>query len=157
MALLGLGLALVVAWLAVVVRQRFEGPDAQASSGMYAFGDLLLGVAVFGMCALVPIALGLYWLRAVGKFWAVLVRGTALYTLTGLAALAAILWANQTRSSWLLLAQARFGLMPLGALALLACAGFAPQSRHRWLLGGAAVADAGMFAGVVVSHFLLHA
>lgn len=35
---------------------------AQASSGMYAFGDLLLLLALFGILALFPTGLGLYFL-----------------------------------------------------------------------------------------------
>ena len=35
---------------------------AQASSGMYAFGDLILFVAVFGILALFPTGLALYFL-----------------------------------------------------------------------------------------------
>jgi hypothetical protein len=155
--LLGLFVALMMAWLAVAVRQHFEGPDALASQGMYAFGEMLLGVAVFGVLALCPIALGLYWLRSVGKFWAALVPGAMLYASTGLAALGAILLAGQSTGGWMLLAQARFGLMPLGALALLVCACFAPQARHRWLLGGAAFADGAIFAAIVLVHFVFQA
>ena len=35
---------------------------AQASSGMYAFGDLLLFIGVFGILALFPTGLALYFL-----------------------------------------------------------------------------------------------
>lgn len=47
--------AFLIASAAVGVRlANTSGPDAQASSGMYAFGDALLFVAVFGVAALVP-------------------------------------------------------------------------------------------------------
>jgi len=66
-------LAGAVSWIAVAIRQHFtSGPDALASSGMYAFGDLVIGLAVFSVAALVPVALGLYWLRPVAGFWSVL-------------------------------------------------------------------------------------
>ena len=39
-----------------------QDPAAQASSGMYAFGDLLLFIAVFGILALFPTGLALYFL-----------------------------------------------------------------------------------------------
>ena len=34
-----------------------QGPDVQASAGMYAFGDLLLFLGVFGFAALFPTGL----------------------------------------------------------------------------------------------------
>jgi hypothetical protein len=39
-----------------------QGPIAQASSGMYAFGDLLLFIGVFGGLALIPSGLAVYFL-----------------------------------------------------------------------------------------------
>jgi len=39
-----------------------QGPIAQASSGMYAFGDLLLFIGVFGVLALIPTGLAVYFL-----------------------------------------------------------------------------------------------
>ncbi len=45
-----------------------DTPVTQASSGMYAFGDLLLFIGVFGILALFPTGLALYFLiRAVRK------------------------------------------------------------------------------------------
>jgi hypothetical protein len=147
---LGLVLALVVAWVAVFLRQlATQGPAAQASAGMYAFGDLMLGVAVFGVLAVVPIALALYWLRPVALFWSALLWGALLFALTGIGALAANHWATPSTGSWIFLAQVRVGLMPLSALALVTCALFAPRPRHRWLLLAAAFTDGAIFAGVL--------
>ncbi len=149
---LGLVVALAVAWIAVELRQRAtQGPDALASSGMYAFGDLVLGVGVFGVLALVPMALTLYWLRPVARFWSALQWGAILFALTGCLAVAASIWALQSRSAWLILAHARIGLMPLGALALLMCTVFAPQARQRWLLLATAIGDGALFAAIVIS------
>ena len=39
-----------------------QGPIAQASSGMYAFGDLLLYIGVFGVLAVIPTGLAVYFL-----------------------------------------------------------------------------------------------
>jgi hypothetical protein len=39
-----------------------QGPIAQASSGMYAFGDLLLFIGVFVVLALIPTGLAVYLL-----------------------------------------------------------------------------------------------
>lgn len=152
----GLVLAFAAAWIAVDVRQRApQGPEAQASAGMYAFGDLVLGVTVFGGVALVPLALGLYWLRAVDKFWSALTWGAMLFALTGLVALAANMWNQSSSSSWMLLSHARIGIMPLSALALLTCAILAPRARHRWLLFAAAGTDGTVFAGLFLVKILL--
>lgn len=40
-----------IVWLHVVLT---SGPEADASSGMYAFGDALLFIALFGMIAIIP-------------------------------------------------------------------------------------------------------
>ena len=76
----GLVVAFAAAWVAVEVRQRLtQGPAAQASSGMDAAGDLMLGVAVFGLLALVPVGLGLFWLRSVAWFWPLLTGSALLF------------------------------------------------------------------------------
>ena len=65
--------AVMVADAAVAARiAHTSGPDAQASAGMYAFGDGLLFVAVFGEAALVPTGLALWFLRPCRRFWIVL-------------------------------------------------------------------------------------
>jgi hypothetical protein len=40
-----------------------QGPDAQGSGGMYAFGDAMLFSAVFGVTALLPTGLAIFFLR----------------------------------------------------------------------------------------------
>jgi hypothetical protein len=84
--------ALIVASAAVGIRlASTSGPDAQASSGMYAFGDALLFVAVFGVAALVPTGAALFFLRPYRHFWTVLSAFGLGIAVTGLAA--AILFA----------------------------------------------------------------
>lgn len=122
---------------------------------MYGFGDLLLGVAVFGVLALAPVGLALYWLRPVARFWSVLQWGAIIFALTGFLAVAVNHWATTALGGWLFLANARFGLMPLSALALLICALFAPQARQRWLLLAAAITDGALFAGVLLVKVVL--
>jgi hypothetical protein len=62
--------AVLVANAAVAVRFAHTcGTDAQASAGMYAFGDGLLFVAVFSAVALIPTGLALYFLRPCRWFW----------------------------------------------------------------------------------------
>ena len=57
----------VLAWLvasgAVYMNQLFtQNAAAQASAGMYAFGDLILFVGIFGFLALFPTGLAIYFL-----------------------------------------------------------------------------------------------
>ena len=61
-----------------------SGPDADASAGMYAFGDWLLFIAVFSAVVLFPTGLALYFLRPCRRFWvaisvtAVMIAATAI-------------------------------------------------------------------------------
>ena len=55
--------ACLVAYGAVYINDLFMDPAVlQASSGMSAFGDLILFVGVFGILALFPTGLALYFL-----------------------------------------------------------------------------------------------
>src|SRR6266480_5921488 len=63
-----------------------SGPYAQASSGMYAFGDSVVFVAVFGVLALVPTGGALYFLRPYRRFWMVLSTLCLAVAVTGLKA-----------------------------------------------------------------------
>ena len=62
-------LACLLASGAVYLYQSLtDSAVTQASSGMYAFGDLLLFIGVFGILALFPTGLALYFvIRAVRK------------------------------------------------------------------------------------------
>jgi hypothetical protein len=152
----GFAAAFAVAWVAVEIRQRLtQGPEAQASAGMYAFGDLVLGVFVFGVLALVPLGLALYWLRPVAHFWTNLTRGAVLFALTGPLALIVSGWLRQSAGNWAIASDARFGLMPLTALAMSVCGLFAPQPKLRWVLIGAALVEGSLFAAVVLVKFVL--
>jgi hypothetical protein len=59
----GYAVACLIASGVVYVWELFtQGPIAQASSGMYAFGDLLLFIGIFGVLALIPTGLAVYFL-----------------------------------------------------------------------------------------------
>lgn len=154
--MLGILLALAAAWLAVDLRQRLTaGPDAQASAGMYAAGDAMLGVAVFCVLALAPLALALFWLRPVNRFWIALTWGAGLYALTGFVALAMERLASFPRNSWMFVCDVRIGTMPLSSLALVTCGLFAPQLRQRGILLASGLVDGLTFVGVVLVKFVL--
>jgi len=77
--LAGYVVAVLVANAAVAVRiANTSGPETDASSGMYAFGDGLLFIAVFSAVAIFPTGLGLWFLRPFRWFWVV-------FSVTGLA------------------------------------------------------------------------
>ena len=78
--------AFIVACAAVAVRIATSGPDANASSGMYAFGDAVVFTGVFGICSLGPTGAGLYLLRPYRRFWTVLASLVLALAVTGVAA-----------------------------------------------------------------------
>ena len=66
----GYVIAFLAASVATAIRvAHTSGPDAQASSGMYAFGDGLLFLAVFGTVGVIPTGAFLFFLRPVRVFW----------------------------------------------------------------------------------------
>ena len=89
---IGYAAAMAVAFAAVAVRVAFtRHADAQASSGMFAFGDALLFLSVFGVVGLIPTAAALFFLRPYRAFWWVISASALLVAATGVAA--AILYA----------------------------------------------------------------
>ena len=59
----GYVLAILIAWAAVAVHAVLtNGPAAQASAGMSAFGDLVLFVLVFGAVSLVPTGAAVFFI-----------------------------------------------------------------------------------------------
>jgi hypothetical protein len=156
--LAGYSAALCLACAAVYVRQlHTQGPDAQASAGMYAFGDSVLFVAVFGGVALLPTGLGLYFLRPVRAFWTVLAIGALGLAATGLPCAAALeVLRHWQGAPTLLQTFACLGVLrmlgsPLVGAAFLLCACLAPTRFSRWALAGATVAE-----GVVAAYAAFH-
>ena len=132
--------AFLAASAAVAIRMAAtSGPDAQAASGMYAFGDSVVFVAVFGVLALVPTGGALYFLRPYQRFWMVLSLSCLAVAVTGLSA--AILFAfgrHATPPSPLAmlagLSVLRILVAPLLALTFLVCALFTPHRSPRLTL-----------------------
>jgi hypothetical protein len=90
--------AFLVASAAVAIRvASTSGPDAQASSGMYAFGDALVFVAVFGLSALVPTGAALFFLRPYRHFWTVLSALGLAVAVTGVTAAVSSPWVGMRR------------------------------------------------------------
>jgi hypothetical protein len=131
--------AFLAAAAAVTIRlASTSGPDAQASSGMYAFGDAVLFVAVFGVVALVPTAVLLFFLRPYRRVWTVLSTFGLCVAVTGLAAVALFAFGRSAGPSPIAtlaaLSVLRILIAPLLALAFLMCTVFSPYRFPRLAL-----------------------
>ncbi len=129
-----------------------DNPGAQASSGMYAFGDSVVFVFVFGIAGLAPTGLALYFLRPVRRFWIAASIGALAFAATGVAA-SALFWTTRSQppaQSLLSLAAGlsleRIIVAPLVAAAFLVCAGFAPAASPRRAFALAALCEGGAAA-----------
>lgn len=144
--------AFVVAAAVVMLNAAWtSGPDRQASSGMSAFGDGLLFLAVFGVAAVVPTGAGLFLLRPYHSFWRVLAGAAVVVAATGLASLVVCLLirtagASPMIRSWSAAAVLRILVAPLIALAFLVCGAFAPLRPARIALCACTISEAAVFA-----------
>lgn len=140
LVLAGYAAAVLAAMAAVAVRlSNTQGPDADASAGMYAFGDGLLFLAVFGAVSLVPTGMALYFLRPYRWFWVALSVAAMVLAATGVAAGVVLLFtANEPLGSpwqyWAALAFLRMLPGPLLATSFLLGAAIAPRGWWRWAL-----------------------
>ncbi|MBI5424993.1 MAG: hypothetical protein HZA32_13025 [Opitutae bacterium] len=149
--LLAAGVGLLAVWL----RRYLTDPvDALASSGMHAWGDLMMFVEVFCIIGLVPTTLALLWLRAVPRFWRGLAFVAVAISLSGPAwlALASVV---APQSFWSVAAPLRVMAMPVGGGLWFVGGVFAPGKRERWILWGAALIEATGFAVTVLVKIVL--
>ena len=162
LVLAGYVAAVLLASAAVAVRiANTSGPDAQASAGMYAFGDGLLFIAVFIAVALFPTGLALWFLRPYRWFWIALSITALMIAATGLLAVSIYgLTAHLTlpRESPLMIGAALAGLRMLLAPPLAAAFGIAgviaSNRVSRWSLLAAAGTE-GAVAGYAVLHWFV--
>jgi hypothetical protein len=144
--------AFALASAAVAVRVAgTSGPDAQASSGMYAFGDSVLFAAVFGAVALLPTGIGLVFLRPYRRFWTVLSAVAAFIAATVIAAF--ILYVvgrtepvSSSLGAWSAFSVLRILAAPLFAAAFFLAGIISPFRAPRWLLVAAAAGEIAVFA-----------
>jgi len=147
--------AFLIAAAAVAIRiANTSGADAQASSGMYAFGDSYLFIAVFGLLALVPTSAALYFLRPYRRFWVVLSALGLSVALTGAAAASLFALgrdavAPSPLATWADLSVLRILLAPVLAPAFLVFALLSPHRSPRFALLAATVVEVavGAYAG----------
>ena len=104
--------ALASAVLTVYVAAT-SGPDRQSYDGMFAFGDSLLFLAVFGVAAVVPSCAALFFLRPYRSFWSALSVTAVVVATTAVAAFFDYLAsqgadAHSVANAWSALAVRRF-------------------------------------------------
>jgi hypothetical protein len=152
--------AILIAMVTVWVRNLFIDPAvAMASSGMYAFGDALLFVAVFGLLGLVPKGAALYFLRPYRLFWAVSSTIAVATGVTGLAA-AVIFMVGRTAidpsplAAWAAFSVLRILIAPLLALTFLLSALISPFRWHRFALLAASLMELAVTAYAAVIWFV---
>jgi hypothetical protein len=158
MGLVGAGYVGAFALAAAVVTAYVlvsSGPDRQDESGMAAFGDALLFLAVFSVAATAPTGAALYFLRPHRAFWRALSTGALVLAITAIAALVAYVAPQASNpesalNAWSAVAVLRILVAPSLALASLLAAAFAPGRGPRLVLLGAAAAETAAFAGAVI-------
>ena len=128
-----------------------SGPDRQTYGGMFAFGDSLLFLGVFGLAAVPATGAGLFFLRPYLPFWRSLAVAAVAIAATGVAALYVFVAARGAGAgpalhSWSAFAVLRILVAPVIALAFLVSGAFAPRPAFRIALGGAMVSEACVFA-----------
>ena len=146
---------LVAAGVVAVYVSLTDGPDRQASSGMYAFGDSLLFLAVFGVVGAVPTGAGLFYLRPCRRFWPVLAVAALVIAATGALALVDYLATGTDRSLlpavWSAFGVLRILVAPLLALGFGLATVFAPSRSPRLALLAAALTEVAVFGGWVAA------
>ena len=120
-----------------------SGPqyDRQASSGMFAFADALVFIAVFGMASTVPTALALIFLRRSRGFWIALCVAALAIAGTAVGVVAVTALAPLSTSMWAMLAFPRIFLSPFLGAAFGLAAWAAPEAGFRRCLLAAACVE----------------
>ncbi len=143
--------AFLAASAVVAIRMATTSGDPQAAGGMFAFGDSVVFVAVFGVLALLPTGAALYFLRPYRRFWLVLSLLCLALAVTGLTA--AILYAvgrhampPSPLAMWAGLSVLRILVAPLLALAFLVCALLTPYRSPRLTFLAATAIEAALTA-----------
>jgi hypothetical protein len=160
--LAGYALALLLAGVAVEIRfLHTQGSDAQASAGMYAFGDALLFIAVFSAAAVIPTGVALYFLRPCRWFWTALPLAALAIALSGV--LGALLCVATARlpiprqsplQYWAALSVLRTLAAPLLAAVFVLSALIAPSPAARWTLAAAALSESAVAVYALLQWFV---
>jgi hypothetical protein len=147
----GFVLALAIACIALKVYvARTAGPDREQYAAMFAFGDSLLFLGIFGVAAVPALSATLYFLRPHPSFWRLLSIATLAVSVTSIAASIAISYQRSIGSSRAL--STVFALASLEALCapafvvlFLLFGIFAPSRSARVVFAAATLAEAFAF------------
>jgi hypothetical protein len=154
---LGYVAAVAIAWLVMdLYVAATSGSDRRTYQGMFAFGDSLLFLAVFGLAALPATAVALFFLRRQRGFWVTLSVASLAIGCTSLAAVVVYLGSMGADSgdllrSWSAFAVLRIFLAPLFTVLFLLSALFAPSRWARMSLLAATTIEAASFACIVLT------
>jgi hypothetical protein len=138
---------------------RTDGPDRDLYSGMYAFGDALLFLMVFGVASIVPTLLMIWFLAQSRKFWvglSFLALGAAAATLAAVA----VVVANPPNEAltgiyaFAILSVPLIFASPFLFVSFSVCAWFSPEGSIRSCLLGAAAIEFACSAYGFVHWFL---
>ena len=147
LVMLGYLAAFVIASVVTAIRIALtSGPEAQASSGMYAFGDAFLWLNVFGICAAVPTGAALYVLRPYRRFWELIGFTALVVAATGVMSALAFSFGRAAEEIeflgvWAQLSPIRMLVSPLLAFVFLVCALVSPRGYLRIALLSAALME----------------
>lgn len=153
----GYVVAFLIASFAVWIHVSLtSGPDQDASSGMYAFGDSLLFLAAFSIAAVAPTGGALYFLRPYRRFWIALAVAALVIAATAIAAILVYLGGrtaapNSALHMWGAFAVLRLLVAPIFAGAFFGAGLLGPDGRWRPLLFIASAIEAAVFAGTVLA------
>jgi hypothetical protein len=148
---LGFVLALAIAYIALKVYVALTaGPDREQYAAMFAFGDSLLFLGIFGAAAVPALSATLYFLRPYPTFWRLLSIPTLVVCVTSVAASIAISYQRATGSAGALSTPLALGSLEVifapGFVMLFLFFGiFAPSRSARIVFVAATLAEAVAF------------
>jgi len=149
---------LVAAGVVAVYVALTDSPDRQASSGMYAFGDSLLFLAVFGIVGAVPTGVALFFVRSWRRCWPALAVVALVIAATGALALAEylVVWSGESPflGAWSAFSVLRILVAPLLVVGFGLATVFAPSRFPRLALLAATLAEAAVFGGWILALWL---
>lgn len=156
---IGSYLIALLAALAVVAVYVYltDSPDRDLQSGMYAFGDSLLFLAVLSLASLPATAAALHFLRPYRWFWMAISVAALAYSVTAIPAVFDHFTPrspNLPAPGWSALLSLRLVLAPFPGFAFFVAALFAPTRWFRVALLGAMTLELGAFACMVAGWLI---
>ena len=145
-AAFAIAVAVVAAYIAAT-----SGPDRQTYGAMFAFGDSILFVGVFGVASLAPTGAALFFLRPYRPFWQRLSVVALVVAATAVGASADYLAA--ALHVWSIFSVPRLLVTPVFTLFFFVAAVVAPTRGARLALFAATGLEAAIFLGLAILWF----